>query len=55
VTSSNRYTVLGWLVWKIAKLVARRKLARSRPKLIAAATVVLVIAAGIALTGDSDE
>jgi hypothetical protein len=55
VISSKRYTVLGWLVWKIAKFVARRKLARSRRKLAALGVVALVVAAGFALASGDDE
>jgi hypothetical protein len=52
------YTVLGWGVWQIATRVAKRKLARNKTKLGAAATVLLVAVAGILvakLTGDDDE
>ena len=47
--SHRRYTVLGWLVWQIASRVARRKLGQARVKIIAAALVALVLAAGAAV------
>jgi hypothetical protein len=45
---SKGYTVLGWLVWQIATRVAKRKMAQNKVKLGAAATVALVLAAGLA-------
>jgi hypothetical protein len=42
--SSRGYTVFGWLVWQVAK----RKMAQNKVKLGAAATVLLVLIAGIA-------
>ena len=45
---SKGYTVLGWLVWQIARRVAKRKMAHNKFKLGAAATVVLVLVAGLA-------
>ena len=42
------YTVLGWLVWQIATRVAKRKMAQNKVKLGAAATVLLVLVAGLA-------
>jgi hypothetical protein len=54
--SSRGYTILGWLVWRIGKRVAMRKLAQNRSRLGAAAVVVAVVLAGIALAaGDEDE
>ena len=41
------YTTLGWIVWQVARRVARRKLADNRVKLGAGATVALVVVAGI--------
>jgi hypothetical protein len=41
---SRAYTVLGWLVWQIAK----REMTRNKAKLGAAATVALVLVAGLA-------
>jgi hypothetical protein len=46
--SSRGYTVLGWIVWQIATRVAKRKMARNKVKLGAAATVALVLVAGLA-------
>jgi hypothetical protein len=46
--SSRGYTVLGWAVWQVATRVAKRKMARNRVKLGAAATVLLVLIAGLA-------
>jgi hypothetical protein len=46
--SSKGYTVLGWLVWQIATRVAKRKMAQNKVKLGAAATVLLVLVAGVA-------
>jgi hypothetical protein len=45
---SKGYTVLGWLVWQIATRVAKRKMAHNKVKLGAAATVLLVLVAGLA-------
>jgi hypothetical protein len=45
---TKRYTVLGWLVWQVASRVAKKKLARNKVKLGAAATVALVLVAGLA-------
>jgi hypothetical protein len=44
---SRGYTVLGWLVWQIATRVAKRKMAQNKVKLGAAATVALVLIAGV--------
>ena len=44
----TRYTLLGWLVWQVARRVARRKVAQNRIKLGAAAAVALVLIAGVA-------
>lgn len=46
--SSKGYTVLGWLVWQIGTRVAKRKMAQSKVKVGAAATVLLVLVAGVA-------
>jgi hypothetical protein len=46
--NSKGYTVLGWLVWQVATRVAKRKLAQNKFKLGAAATVLLVLVAGLA-------
>jgi hypothetical protein len=42
------YTFLGWLTWQGVKTVANRKLGQNRMKLGAAATVALVLVAGLA-------
>jgi hypothetical protein len=44
---SKGYTVLGWLVWQIATRVAKRKMSQNKAKLGAAATVALVLVAGV--------
>jgi len=41
------YTLLGWLTWQGIKTVARRKLSQDKVKLGAAATVLLVLVAGL--------
>jgi hypothetical protein len=46
--TTKGYTVLGWLVWQVARRVARRKVNQNRAKLGAAATVLLVLIAGLA-------
>ena len=46
--SSRGYTVLGWAVWQVATRVAKRKMAQNKLKLGAAATVALVLVAGLA-------
>jgi hypothetical protein len=43
------YTVLGWLAWQVITRVAKRKMAQNKVKLGAAATVALVLVAGIAV------
>jgi len=42
------YTLLGWLTWQGIKTVAKRKLSQDKVKLGAAATVLLVLVAGLA-------
>jgi hypothetical protein len=42
------YTLLGWLSWQGIKTVASRKFGQNKVKLGAAATVVLVLVAGLA-------
>jgi hypothetical protein len=44
--SSNRHTIVGWLVWQIGKRVVRRKISKARSKLVPLAVVVAVVAAG---------
>ncbi len=46
--STRGYTVLGWAVWQVATRVAKRKMAQNKVKLGAAATVALVLVAGLA-------
>ncbi len=46
--STQGYTVLGWLVWQVGKRVAKRKMAQNKVKIGAAATVALVLVAGLA-------
>jgi hypothetical protein len=45
--SSRGYTVLGWAVWQVVKLVAKQKVEHNRMKIGAAATVGLVLVGGI--------
>ncbi|MEA2379118.1 MAG: hypothetical protein QOD13_3025 [Thermoleophilaceae bacterium] len=47
--SSKGYSVLGWAVWQVATRVAKRKMARNKVKLGAAATVLLVLIGGLAI------
>jgi hypothetical protein len=42
------YTFLGWLTWQGIKTVAKRKVSQDKVKLGAAATVLLVLVAGLA-------
>jgi hypothetical protein len=42
------YTLLGWLTWQGIKTVAKRKVSQDKVKLGAAATVALVLVAGLA-------
>lgn len=46
--SSKRYTVLGWVVWKVASKVVKKKVAQNRVKLGAAGVVALVLVGGVA-------
>jgi hypothetical protein len=46
--STRGYTVLGWAVWQVATRVAKRKMAQNKVKIGAAATVALVLVAGVA-------
>jgi hypothetical protein len=45
--STRGYTVLGWAVWQVASRIAKRKMRQNKVKLGAAATVVLVLVAGL--------
>jgi hypothetical protein len=49
------YTVLGWLTWQGIKTVAKRKLSQDKVKLGAAATVALVLVAGLAAAKSHSE
>jgi hypothetical protein len=51
------YTFLGWLAWQGLRVVTRRKMQQKGVKLGAAATVGLVLAAGVlaAKAGSSDD
>jgi hypothetical protein len=56
--SKRGYTILGWAVWQITTRAAKVKVAQNRTKLGAAATVLLVLVAGVVvakLTGGEDE
>jgi hypothetical protein len=55
--SSKRYTLLGWVVWRIAARVVKKKIAQNRAKLGAAGVVALVLVGGIAAAraGSSDD
>ena len=45
--TTRAYTVLGWITWQIAMRLAKRKMARNKVKLGAAATVLLVLVGGV--------
>ena len=45
--STRGYTVLGWAVWQVASRIAKRKMRQNKVKLGAAATLVLVLVAGL--------
>jgi len=51
------YTMLGWMAWQGATIIGKRKLSDNKVKLGAAATVGLVLVAGLVAaraTGDDD-
>jgi len=55
--NSKSYTILGWIVWQVARRVAKRKLAQNRVKLGAAGAVALVLVGGLVAaraSGDDD-
>jgi hypothetical protein len=56
--NTKAYTVLGWVTWQVASRVAKRKMARNKVKLGAAATLLLLLIGGIgaarALGGNGD-
>ena len=43
---TNRHTLIGWIVWQVMRRVARRKARETQRKIVAAAIVVGVLAAG---------
>jgi hypothetical protein len=54
--TTRGYTVLGWVVWQVARRVAKKKIRANRAKLGAAGVVALVLLGGIAAAragGDS--
>ena len=53
--SSRGYTVLGWAVWQLIRMVAKQKVAENRVKIGAAATVGLVLLGGILAARASSE
>ena len=44
---SRRYSILGWLVWQVVRLLVRPKVAKRRAKLGAAGLVALVLIGGV--------
>jgi hypothetical protein len=53
--TTKGYTVLGWLAWQVLSRVVPRAIAQNRVTIGAAATVVAVIAAGIAAARASSD
>ncbi|HEY8769896.1 MAG TPA: hypothetical protein VIM03_05095 [Thermoleophilaceae bacterium] len=55
--NSKGYSVLGWAVWQVVKLVSAKKMAENRVKLGAAGLVALVLIGGVfaAKAGLSDD
>jgi hypothetical protein len=53
--TTRGYTVLGWLAWQVLKRVVPKAIPANRVKIGAAATVVAVIAAGIAAARASSD
>ena len=45
--NNKSYTVIGWIVWQVARRVAKRKMVQQRAKLGAAGVLALVAAGGI--------
>jgi hypothetical protein len=45
--NTKGYTVLGWVVWQVARRVAKRKISQNRVKLGAAGVVLAVLAGGV--------
>ena len=48
MVGTRGYTVLGWVVWQVARRVIKRKVADNQLKLGAAAVVLLVLIGGVA-------
>jgi hypothetical protein len=51
------YTVIGWITWQVASRVAKRKMSQNKLKLGAAASVLVVLVAGLIAawaSGDED-
>jgi hypothetical protein len=46
--SSKGYEVLGWVVFRLASIIVKRKIADNRAKIGAAGVVALVLVAGLA-------
>jgi enolase len=46
--TAKGYTVLGWIVYQVASRFLKRKVTQNKVKLGAAATVALVLVAGLA-------
>jgi hypothetical protein len=55
MSGTTGYTILGWVVWQVAKRVLRRKVEENRPKLIAAGVVAAVVVVGIAAAKAGEE
>jgi hypothetical protein len=55
--TSKGYTLIGWLVWQLGKLVAAKKFSDKRVKLGAAGLVALVLVGGVfaAKAGSGDD
>ena len=45
--TKRKYTVFGWIVWQIASRLAKHKTGRNKLKLGAAASLALVLVAGL--------
>ena len=48
MAGTRGYTVLGWVVWQVARRVIKKKVAENQVKLGAAAVVLLVLVGGVA-------
>ena len=53
--NNKSYTLLGWIVWQVARRVAKRKMAQQRTKLGAAGAIAVVAAAGILAARSGDD